>query len=187
MGEVMMYVEALMSAALGLLMILIVGFLFYLAGLAVRTAILNRQPRWDALFYIIAILVMGLALWRYLPVIGVRVMRLALEEARPEVNLLRDEIEHWIPRFDLTPVATDTASAAPTIEQPVWVATPTPLPDGLPVPPVSYTVPILDPPTPYPTYTPWPTPSPPPTATPCAINVAGNWVLCPPTPVIGGQ
>ncbi len=198
MSEIMAYVDAILDLIIGLGMIVVMGFMFYLLSLALVTMVRNKQPRWDAIIYVVAILVLGLAMWRFFPTIAVRTMRVSLEEARPEVLLLQDEVRRWIPEFDVampTPMPTPTVFdpfAAPPLP-PVDIPTPTPTPTltisatgG-----VTVSVPMAITPqataTPYPTYTPLPTATAIPTPTPCLVEVAGNMLFCPPTPVIGGK
>lgn len=195
MAEIMAYVNAILNMGLGFLMIVVMGFLLYLLGLAMVTMVRNKQPRWDAIVYVVAILVLGLAMWRVFPTIAIRTMRVSLEEARPEVLLLQDEIRRWIPSFEIDPVPPTPGADVPT---PIVIVVDTPvLPTPTPTLTISatggITVPLptaIVPPataTPYPTYTPLPTATTIPTPTPCLVEVAGNMLFCPPTPVIGGN
>lgn len=190
MNEIMVYVNAIIELGLGILMLVLMGFMFYLLGLAMVTMVRNKQPRWDAIVYVVAILVLGLAMWRFFPTIAVRTMRVSLEEARPEVLLLQDEARRWIPSFDIDPLPPTPGIDVPT---PIVVVVDAPaLPTPTPTPTISATggVTANVPPataTPYPTYTPLPTATTIPTPTPCLVEVAGNWLLCPPTPAIGGN
>lgn len=195
MSEIMAYVNALLDIALSLGMLVVMGFMFYLLSLALVAMARNKQPRWDAIAYVVAILVLGLAMWRFFPTIGIRTVRVSLQDARPEVILLQEEIREWIPSFD---VALPTPAPTPTVFDPLLpaVVTNTPLPEFVPTPVVSVTVGTVSAPTaivppatatPYPTYTPWPTPTPLPTATQCLVQLeSGDWLACPPTPVLGG-
>lgn len=187
MTEILAYIEAFLNLTLGLLMIVVVGFLFYLLALALATMVRNKQPRWDAIAYVVAILIMGLAMWRFFPTIAIRTMRVSLQEARPEVLLLEDEVRLWIPSFE---VALPTPLPTPTVFDPFAlppVDTPIPAPTVAIVVTDGITVTLPPPATPYPTYTPLPSPTPLPTATPCLVQVGGNWLACPPTPVLGGE
>lgn len=186
MTEIMMYVNAIFDLILGFVMLAIMGFLLYLLGLAIVTMVRNKQPRWDAIIYVIAILMLGLAMWRFFPTIAIRTMRVSLEEARPEVLLLQDEVRQWIPQFELTLPApvTATLTVPDYIPSPTFISTPVVVVvtvTSAVATPIPATV------TPYPTYTPWPTATPLPTATPCLVNVGGTLLACPPTPVIGGE
>lgn len=187
MSEILAYVDAILNLTLGFLMIVIMGFLFYLLGLALVTMARNKQPRWDSIAYVLAILVLGLAMWRFFPTIAIKTMRVSLQDARPEVLLLQDEVRQWVPAFEVnlptpSPILADPV-AAPLASTPIMAPVPTVgivVTDGI-------TVTLPPPPaTPYPTYTPWPSPTPLPTATPCLVQVGGNWLACPPTPVLGG-
>ncbi len=196
MNEIMAYVNAFLDLSLGFGMLVVMGFMFYLLSLALVTMVRNKQPRWDAIVYVVAILVLGLAMWRFFPTIAVRTMRVSLEEARPEVLLLQDEVRQWIPEFEVsTPVPTIGTDVPTLVSVPfpasVPTDTPTPTPIILVTTLVTETVPATSAPvltaTPYPTYTPWPTPTTIPTPTPCLVNVGGNYLLCPPTPISGGK
>lgn len=187
MADILAYVDAILNLTLGFMMIVIMGFLLYLLGLALLTMVRNKQPRWDAIAYVIAILVLGLAMWRYFPTVAIKTMRISLQEARPEAELLQEEVRRWIPSFEVT---LPTPTPAP---EPLMLPTypiPTPIIVATPVITVTSGFTVTNAPpatvTPYPTYTPWPTPTPLPTATPCRVQVNGNWLACPPTPVLGG-
>lgn len=191
MNEIMAYVNAFLDLSLGFGMLVVMGFMFYLLSLALVTMVRNKQPRWDAIIYVVAILVLGLAMWRFFPTIAVRTMRVSLEEARPEVLLLQDEVRQWIPEFD---VALPTPMPTPTVFDPFTPPLPpvdTPIPTATTVFTatigITVTLPPLATATPYPTYTPWPSPTPLPTATPCLVQVGGHWLACPPTPATGGE
>ncbi len=194
MAEISAYLDAAVNLVLGFMMIVVMGFMLYLLSLALSTMVRNKQPRWDAIVYVIAILVLGLAMWRYFPQIAIKTMRLSMQDARPEADLLQEEIRRWIPRFEVTlPVPTPT----PTVFDPLMPDLPsaitnTPPSEPAPTLVISATVVTVTLPpataTPYPTYTPWPTPTPLPTVTPCLVQLfdSGDWVVCPPTPVLGG-
>lgn len=192
MSEVLAIFNAISDFVLAGLMLVLMGALLYLLFLALITMVRNKQPRWDAIAYVLAILFLGLAMWRFFPTIAVRTIRVSLEESRPEVLLLQDELRRWLPRLEVTlPAAAPTMSSTPfpdTVST-LSPATPTMTVTAIPVT-ATLTISVTLPPataTPYPTYTPWPSPTPVPTATPCLVNVNGNWLACPPTPVIGGN
>lgn len=187
MTEILAYVDAILNLTLGFMMIVIMGFLIYLLGLALVTMVRNKQPRWDAIAYVIAILVLGLAMWRYFPTVAIKTIRISLQEARPEAELLQEEVRQWIPQFEVT-LPTPTPAPEPPV-LPTYPILPTPVIVATPVVvtgAITVTVAPSATVTPYPTYTPWPSPTPLPTATPCLVQVGGNWLLCPPTPILGG-
>lgn len=171
-------------ATLGLL-----GGIFYVIGLAVITMARNQKPNWESILYTVLILLAAIWLIRWYPRQVIMSIRVALQESRPEAELLREELQMWLPGTDsliatpvLTPLATPTSApvvgpAVPAIATPVVSGT-------IPAPTATTVVPTA---TLYPTYTPWPTATALPTATPCLVNIGGSWLACPPTPVIGGE
>lgn len=193
MADILAYVDAILNLTLGFMMIVIMGFLIYLLGLALVTMVKNKQPRWDAIAYVIAILVMGLAMWRYFPTVAIKTMRISLQEARPEAELLQEEVRRWIPSFEVT-LPTPTPVPEPPM-LPTYPMPPTPLivvtPTSIIAVTDGITVTVAPPATPYPTYTPYPTftvqPTPAPSPTLCVVQIYGNWIPCPPTPPIGGE
>ncbi|MBP7998707.1 MAG: hypothetical protein KA314_14020 [Chloroflexi bacterium] len=192
MSEVLAIFNAISDFVLAGLMLVLMGALLYLLFLALITMVRNKQPRWDAIAYVLAILFLGLAMWRFFPTIAVRTIRVSLEESRPEILLLQDEIRRWLPRLEVTlPAAAPTISSTPVPDTALVIplVTPTMTEPAITMTatfPISATL-LPATATPYPTYTPWPTPTPVPTATPCLVNVNGHWLVCPPTPMIGGN
>lgn len=168
----------------------LIGGIFYVIGLAVITMARNQKPNWESILYTVLILLAAIWLIRWYPRQVIMSIRVALQESRPEADLLREELQLWLPRTDAliaTPVTTPLAAptstpvvmpAVPIVATPVVVSGTTTVATAMPVPPTA---------TLYPTYTPWPTATAMPTATPCMVNIGGNWLACPPTPVIGGE
>jgi hypothetical protein len=173
---------------------LVLGVL-YVIGLAVITMARNQKPNWESILYTVLILLAAIWLIRWYPQQVIMSIRTSLEESRPEAVLLREELQMWLPGTESLiatpePVITvlETPTATPVIVSPVpeivvpLVVTDT-LPSAMPTP----LAPIIITATPYPTYTPLPTATTVPTPTPCLVEVAGNMLFCPPTPVIGGK
>lgn len=172
----------------------LIGGIFYVIGLAVITMARNQKPNWESILYTVLILLAAIWLIRWYPRQVIMSIRVALQESRPEAELLREELQLWLPGTDaliatpvLTPVATPLTTlpsapvvgpAVPAIATPVVVLGTITVATAMPATPTA---------TMYPTYTPWPTATALPTATPCLVNIGGNWLACPPTPVIGGE
>lgn len=170
----------------------LIGGVFYVIGLAVITMARNQKPNWESILYTVLILLSAIWLIRWYPRQVIMSIRVALQESRPEADLLREELQLWLPGTDsliATPAITPLATPVfPTAVMPMPTAPATPSPvvvsGTIPVPAVVTVLPTA---TPYPTYTPWPTATPVPSATPCVVSIGGQWLPCPPTPVIGGE
>lgn len=174
----------------------LVGGVFYVIGLAVITMARNQKPNWESILYTVLILLAAIWLIRWYPRQVIMSIRVALEESRPEAELLRQEIQLWLPGTEsliatpgpvITPIETPTAAPVvmppgPEIVVPVVVSGTITVATVTPLPPIIFT------PTPYPTYTPWPTPTIIPSATPCLVQVGIDlMIFCPPTLVPGGE
>lgn len=156
----------------------LIGGIFYVIGLAVITMARNQKPNWESILYTVLILLAAIWLIRWYPRQVIMSIRVALQESRPEAELLREELQLWLPGTDALIATPVVGPAMPVIATPVVVS------GTIPVPTATTVVPTA---TLYPTYTPWPTATALPTATPCLVNIGGSWLACPPTPVIGGE
>ena len=172
MEQLLNFFSAALDVAVQFLILAILGGVFYTIYVAVRTMASNRAARWDLIVYIIVLLLAALALFMYYPQYAIRAVRIGAQSARPEAELLRDELRQWQPEWQ--------PDAVITAEPHIIPATPTIA--------VERATPAVTP-------TPWPTlaataqatatPQPQPTATPCIIQLSsGTTILCPPTPQV---
>lgn len=169
----------------------LIGGIFYVIGLAVITMARNQKPNWESILYVVLILLSAIWLIRWYPRQVIISIRVSLEESRPEADALREELKLWLPGTDSLIVATPSPGIPLAIETPTDTPVILPSPSPMVAAPVTYTVSVAPAATttPYPTYTPYPTLTPLPTATPCLVQLldSGDWVMCPPTPVPGGE
>lgn len=150
-----------------ILTLVMIGGVFWTILIAVITMAKNRQPRWDTIFFTLAILAIGIALVQIYPPMVVKGIRVGLQDARPEADLLRQELGNWMPEWNGAG-DTEFSTAVPTV---------TPLPTWTPAPS------ILVEPTAVPaTATPLP-----PTAIPTIDLNTWNPQTPPPTPAGGNQ
>lgn len=162
--------------------LVLIGGVFYVIGLAVITMARNQKPNWESILYTVLILLSAIWLIRWYPRQVIVSIRVALEESRPEAQLLREELRLWLPGTDLI-IA--TPGLPPMTPAPVEMVLPMPaatMPESSLDMLTQPTPPPVVMPSPYPTYTPWPTVPAPPTPTPCLIYVDGHLYQCPPTP-----
>lgn len=168
----------------------LIGGIFYVIGLAVITMARNQRPNWETILYVVLILLSAIWLIRWYPRQVIVSIRVALQESRPEADLLREELKLWLPGTDnLLPNATLTPLEAAPTPTPVVAQPEIVVPivvSGTVTAATATLLPMLPTHTPYPTYTPWPTATEPPSPTPCLIQVGGNWLACPPTPPVPG-
>ena len=178
MTEIYEFGINLLSLTIDLLTLALLAGVFYVIGLALVTMARNRQPRWQNIAYVLIILGSGLALLRWYPQKVIVSMREAIQEARPEAEMLRGELESWLPAlpagFDVTP----TIAVTPGETAILSVLTPAPPPMATPIPPAAPTA------VPSPIFTATLRPSP--TPTPCMLIINGTQWACPPTPATGG-
>ena len=190
MSEAGVFLTNILLFLIDLATLALIGGIFYVIGLAVITMARNQKPNWESILYTVLILLAAIWLIRWYPRQVIMSIRAALQESRPEADLLREELQLWLPGTDsliatpvITPLETPTAAPvvlppAPQISVPAVVSGTITVATTTPAPPTA---------TPYPTYTPWPTATAIPTPTPCLVNIGGSWLACPPTPVIGGE
>ena len=168
---------------------LIVG-IFYTIGLAIVMMARNQSAKWANIAYILIVMGAGIALLRWYPQQVISSIRVALSEARPEADLLRNELYLWLPELPAGPEGGDfaqvTATPLPLVVVPEPTATPLPSPwPTLAIPPGD-TAPEATPErvvvvvtaTPLP-----PEPTPEPTACLIHHDNGATWP-CPPTPEV---
>ena len=185
MTEIVQFVTTIILFLIDLFTLFLIGGIFYIIGLAIYTMASNRTPRWDSIFYVLVILMLAIWLVRWYPGQIISSVRTAMEESRPEADLLRTEVQHWLPGLDqIGPPATQSAApvapsqsapAAPATPELVW-ATATATPETA----------VVVEPTPIPP-TATPTPSPTPTIEATFDPHTWNPATPPPTPQIEGR
>lgn len=178
MTEVYEFGINLLTVLIDLITLALLAGIFYVIGLALVTMARNRQPRWQNIAYVLIILGAGIALLRWYPQRVIASVREAIQEARPEAQLLREELENWLPALPPDLAATPTLDITGEV---IILTTPTPMPSPeTPTPPAT-------PPPPLPTNIPS-TAAPSPSPTPCMVIIQGVPWPCPPTPpVMGGS
>ncbi len=160
--QILMFMLDLFTVAL------IVG-VFYVVGLSMASMVRNRQARWGTIFFMLAILFLGIWLLQWYPPQVIRSIRAALVQARPEAEALRQEMELWLPEPPvLMPSSTITVSdgtgggglllhtPAPTLVVPTAAPMSLTFTPSLPTPTLAATA-TMPPPTWTPTVAPIPT------------------------------
>ncbi|MFO7537585.1 MAG: hypothetical protein R6X32_05945 [Chloroflexota bacterium] len=172
MTDIISFAFTFMLFLVDIFTLFLIGGIFYIIGLAIHTMASNRTPRWDSIFYVLVILMMAIWLVRWYPTQIISSVRVSMQESRPEADLLRTEVQYWLPGLDQ------------------WQPTPTwePAPAAAPVaPPAADKIPeeAVEVPQPQPTETAV-SPTPIPTTTPTAVATfdphTWNPATPPPTP-----
>lgn len=145
-----------------------------IVALAIAGMARNRTAAWDNILYIPIVLFLGALLLQYYPPLVMKSVRMGVEGSRSEAQLLRDEMQQWVPGQGVY-AGGESVSVSPTApsvvidtSSPAIVITSTPWPTAEIAPTIQ------------PTSTPWPTATPQPTR--CVVNLGGTIINCPPTP-----
>lgn len=152
-----------------------------IVALAIAGMARNRTAAWDNILYIPIVLFLGALLLQYYPPLVMKSVRMGVEGSRGEAQLLRDEMQQWVPGHGIYSGGEIVNSpAAPDVvidtSSPAIIITSTPWPTAE----IQATVVSLAT-APPPTALPMPTATPAPTR--CMITLYGNAVDCPPTPM----
>jgi hypothetical protein len=187
MSEIYEFGLRLLLLLIDLMTLALILGIFYVIGLAVATMARNQPAKWANIAYILIVMGAGIALLRWYPQQVIVSIRIALSEARPEADLLREELQGWLPALpeglSLSPTAAPLPpeAAAPTlVVAPEATAAPT---AAIPPPTAAAeatAAPTVAPPTAAP-----PTVTPQPTV--CTIELHGAPWPCPPTPYVYGR
>lgn len=187
MSELAQIIQQILLVIIDLMTLGLLAGIFYVIGVAIYTMARNQTPKWLNIGYILVILLAALLLLRWYPAQVIGSIRTSLQEARPEAEQLRGELENWLPGRGLGDGDTGGVVFMTTTPTPTVPATPTatPVPGTTPVSALDIA------PTPLATATPRPTETPVPTPTRCVIQFRPLndptqllWMDCPPTPEV---
>ncbi len=150
--------------------------------LAIAGMARNRTAAWDNILYIPIVLFLGALLLQYYPPLLMKSVRMGVEGSRGEAQLLRDEMQNWMPGQNMINGQQVTNPTAPAVvidtSGPTTIQMSTPFPTAEIRPTILSTIPATPLPT-IPSSTPTPVPLP---TYSCFVNVNGYYMACPPTP-----
>lgn len=173
----------LVMIALDMISLSLVVVAVLIVAVAIYGMARNRSAAWDNLLFIPIVLFLGALLLQYYPPMVMKSVRIGVQGSRDEAQLLRDEMQQWVPdvSFDAGQPPEPTTQTVIETSSPTTVILSTPFPTV----PIAVTVlPTRPPATPVP-LSPSSTPTPIPTMQPtaCVVNLAsGTTMACPPTP-----
>lgn len=170
----------LVMIALDLISLALVVGGVLIVSLAIAGMARNRTAAWDNILYIPIVLFLGALLLQYYPPLLMKSVRMGVQGSRDEAQLLRDEMQQWVPGQNVLNGQQVTAPTSPAIV--IDTSGPTVMEMSTPFPTAEIRPTILPITTPTHQIVLAPTSTPVPSPTPCTFVVNGHRMACPPTP-----
>ena len=89
--------DSVITFLLQSLTLLLIGGIFYTIGAAIVAVVKNKQPRWDMLIFVVAVLALALVLLRMYPGLAIGAIADGLEGSRAARDRLTTALRQWVP------------------------------------------------------------------------------------------